>query len=231
MKRAFTSLFSKIVRRPCHKNRAGLTLIELIIAISLSAVVMGACAVCVSTAVKAWAHVRSMDSSEIEQARIVSALQRDIASATLLNETLFDGDSSKMTFSRLSQISFAEHGVITIPCKVEWFRNGAGNLIRKETTLTDIPSLKHESETDFGKCKTFLLSYAGIPLGTKTAPADPLINLPKKPTYEWQSDWPRYRYYPAAVKVQLEDFQFLARVMVYSSPDSQAPQKEEAENE
>lgn len=228
MKRAF---FPQRVATLCHKNRLGLTLIELIIAISLSAVVMGACAVCVSTAVKAWAHVRSMNTSEISQARIVSVLQRDIASATLLNETLFDGDSSKMIFSRLSQVSFPDFGLITIPCKVEWSRNGAGNLIRKESTITDMPSLKYESETDFGKCPTFLLSYAGIPLGTKTVPVDPLINLPKKPTYEWQSDWPRFKYYPAAVKVQLEDFQFLARVMVYSSPDSQAPEKGVVGNE
>lgn len=228
MKRVFPS---RKIMAHSQTRRSGLTLIELIIAISLSAVVMGACAVCVSTAVKVWGYVRSKDSSEITQARMISALQRDIASATLLNETLFDGDSSKMSFSRLSQISFAEHGVITIPCKVEWFRNASGNLIRKETAITNIPSLEHESETDFGKCPVFLLSYAGIPLGTQTQSLDTLNDLPRKPTYEWQSDWPRYRYYPAAVKVQLEDYQFLARVMVYSSPDSQAPEKGVVENE
>ena len=216
--------------RPCHKSCAGLTLIELIIAISLSAVIMTACAICVSTVVKGWGHVRLRDTSKLAQARVVSVLQRDIASAVLLNETLFEGSSSSMSFSRLSQIYFADYGVLTIPCHIEWSRNAAGNLIRKETTITDIPSLKYENEIDFGKCSTFLLRYAGVPLSAETPKPNPLVQAPLKPTYEWQSEWPRLQYYPAAVQVQLEDFQFLARVMVYSAPDSQAPKKEE-ENE
>jgi hypothetical protein len=224
-------LFPQRIATHCHKGRLGLTLVELIIAISLSAIVMGACALCVSTAVKAWGHVNAMDTSEISQARIVSVLQRDIAAATLLNDTYFDGTSSRMTFSRLSRISFADYGVITIPCKVEWFRNGTGNLIRKESTITVIPSLKYESELDFGKCPTFLLSYAGIPLNTTPHSLNPSITSSVKPIYEWQSDWAGFQYYPAAVKVQLEDFQFLARVMVYSSPDSQASEEGATENE
>lgn len=224
-------LFPQRVATLCHKGRLGLTLVELIIAMSLSAIIMGACALCVSTAVKAWGHVNAMDTSGISQARIVSALQRDIASATRLNETLFEGNSLRMTFSRLSQISFADYGVITIPCKVEWSRNSAGNLIRKESTITDIPSLKYETEQDFGKCSTFLLSYAGIPLNTKSFTPNPSITSSVKPTYEWQSEWPGFQHYPAAVKVQLDDFQFLARVMVYSSPDTQTSQKGAAENE
>lgn len=213
------------------KNCLGLTLVELIIAISLSAIIMGACAVCMSLVVKAWGESRSVNTSELVQARIVSVLQRDIASAVLLNDTLFDGNSSRMTFSRLSQISFPDYGVITIPCKVEWFRNSEGHLIRKESTITSIAALEYKNESDFGECPVFLLSYAGIPLNTTTPKPNPLIALSISPTYEWQSNWSGYHYYPAAVNVQLDNYQFLSRVMVYSSPDSQATQEKEAENE
>ena len=95
------------------------TLVELLVAITISAIVMGAATFALSTGMRAHARIAAFDTTRIDELNLFRALQHDISSATPLGAgAVFTGTSTEMTLTRLVSPNNTTDNVA--PVRIEW---------------------------------------------------------------------------------------------------------------
>jgi Type II secretory pathway, component PulJ len=136
--------------------RAAFTLIELLIAGTISALLMAAAAIALAAGMRASARVAAAGNGAAEEAAFLRILQSDIASAAPLNGAKFAGDARAMAFARLASPG-ASAGSIEA-ARVEWRILPARGAVR---TLTFASGATHSQSFALKNPPPF--SYAGKP--------------------------------------------------------------------
>lgn len=98
--------------------RAAFTIVEFLIAGAISALLMAAAAIALSSGMRASARIASSGHGAAEEAAFLRILQSDIASAAPLNGDKFVGDPRAMSFARLASPSASTNRIET--ARVEW---------------------------------------------------------------------------------------------------------------
>lgn len=170
-------------------NRAGFSLVELLIAVAVSTVLIGATALVVSAGMRTFASASTTGENELRRVMLVSALNQDIASAMPLNGIQFTGEHTTMSFPRMLSMTHSTNSTTLVT--VTWEHSPDRGMVR---TLTQYDgTITHES---FGHFPHLFLSYAGDD-DDSTAPA--------LRTVVWQDRWTPRRF-PGVVRVDVGDF-------------------------
>ncbi len=170
-------------------NRAGFTLVELLIAVAVSTVLIGATALVVSAGMRTFASASATGENELRRVLLVSALNQDIASAMPLNGIQFTGEHATMSFPRMLSMTHSTNSTTLVT--VTWEHSPDRGIVRT-LTLGD-GTITRES---FGHFPHLFLSYAGDD-DDSTAPA--------LRTIVWQDRWTPRRF-PGVVRVDVGDF-------------------------
>ena len=98
-------------------NRRGFTLVEILIAITIATMVMGAVLYALSTGMRANARINSPASPVLDELNFFRALQSDISSI-VQQEKSFVGTPTSMTFTRLVSPNNSTNNIV--PAHIEW---------------------------------------------------------------------------------------------------------------
>lgn len=178
-----------------RRDRA-FTLIELLIATAISAVVIAAASAVISAGMRTFASVSAAGEDALRRVQLVSALEQDLASAMPLNGLKFEGEGSRMSFPRM--VSFSRSTNATAIVKIQWERDAGGGIVR---TLTRAD--KTETKERFGRTQNFRIVYAGAEEGESP---------PSAKTLTWTDEWKRESF-PGIVRVDFGDFTLASAVM------------------
>ena len=179
-----------------QRHAKAFTLIELLIATAISAIVMLATGAVISAGLRTFASVSAAGGDELLRVRLVSALEQDIASAMPLGGMKFEGEGSRMSFPRM--VSFSHSTNATAIVKIQWGRDVCGGIVRTLTRADET-----QTKEDFGRSANFRIAYAGG--------GDGADRLPSR-TLTWTDDWTRDAF-PGIVRVDFGDFTLASAVM------------------
>lgn len=171
------------------------TLIELLIATAISAIVIVAVSAVISAGMRTFASVAGAGEDELRRVRLVSAIEQDLASAMPLNGLKFEGEGSRMSFPRM--VSFSRSTNSTAIVGITWARDAGGGIVRTLTRADET-----ETKEDFGRTPNFRIAYAG---------EDGEGGLPAK-TLTWTDEWKRDAF-PGILRVDFGDFTLVTAVM------------------
>jgi len=124
--------------------KGAFTLVELLVAITVSAIVMGAAVFALSAGMRAHARIASADTRALGELNLFRLLQHDISSATPFGPgARFTGDATQMSFTCLISIGNTTNNIV--PARVLWRINPqlgtihTHRILAYETTLYGIP--------------------------------------------------------------------------------------------
>jgi len=129
----------------------GFTLVELLIAITISTIVMGAALYAFTAGMRVYSRVSTAESVTLEELNLFRALQNDISSAVPLgDDNAFTGSSTTMSFTRLVSPNNSTNNIA--PVRVEWSL-AAGRAERRTDRLeayrTDCRAFQYHDATQW----------------------------------------------------------------------------------
>ena len=143
-------------------RRGAFTLMEVLLATAIGALLVAAALGALSVAVDAFNAVSASGGADAERARFVAAIGADVASAAPLGGVRFSGGRNAMSFARLASQTRSTNGVEVV--RVEWGASADGGTVRT-LTRADGTCVREK----FGGVRGRRLRYAGRPAGAEAA--------------------------------------------------------------
>jgi len=175
---------------------SGFTLVELLVAVSISLVLVSAAALVLSVGMRTFASTAGSGEAELREVQFVSALAQDIASAMPLNGDAFIGNAASMTFPRLLSPTRRLGDVVI--AFVSWNHDARHGWVRV-LTLPDGGTTREA----FGRMEDVRLSYAGD--GDDSSPSGAAA-------VEWFDQW-THRRFPGVVQIKARGFALQVALM------------------
>ncbi len=169
-------------------RRGAFTLMEVLLATAIGALLVAAALGALSVAVDAFNAVSASGGADAERARFVAAIGADVASAAPLGGVRFSGGRNAMSFARLASQTRSTNGVEVV--RVEWGASADGGTVRT-LARADGTCVREK----FGGVRGMRLRYAGRPAGAEAAAMRELA---------WVDEWGG-KAYPGIVRVEFDD--------------------------
>lgn len=199
---------------------AGFTLVELLIAITVSVIVFAACAASLGAAARAWAAVASASDEDLLRLEMMIAMQRDAAAAAPFLGIEFSGGSSAMSFAALSAQGKSED--MLRPQFVTWSRNADGRIVRTSRPAAGAENPDCELEVKKVYCKTpsFALRFAGRRDSSENTGETPPSGERTGEYIEWFPEWEKPEM-PRLVELSMDGIRTAFPIMAEAKDSGQ----------
>ena len=173
---------------------SGFTLVELLVSVTLLAVVISAISSALYAGILVWERAGAYDARRIETMIALERFEEEVRSAFILYAVPFKGSDSEVRFAGYEAGSAAREGTLGWPiCEVVYAYDSGSNTFQRSSRAFPFQKLEDPvCEPVISGLKEVRLSYADKPHDRSS----------REPV--WRSSWKNTERLPAAVKITFE---------------------------